>query len=113
MKKLSAILLSAALLLSLLSGCGNTSSSESAASNHTSIQESSAPEVHSAPSVSSEFSSSEASNDSAEEASVLTGAIIPAEECQARGYPVKYGMYDFETYVALPLTGTKHFPTGS
>lgn len=104
MKKLSAILLSAALLLSLLSGCGNTSSSESAASNHTSIQESSAPEVHSAPSVSSEFSSSEASNDSAEEASVLTGAIIPAEECQARGYPVKYGMYDFETYVALPLT---------
>ena len=104
MKKLSAILLSAALLLSLLSGCGNTSSSESAASNHTSIQESSTPEVHSAPSVSSEFSSSEASNNSAEEASVLTGAIIPAEECQARGYPVKYSMYDFETYVALPLT---------
>lgn len=104
MKKISAILLSAALLLSLLSGCGNTSSSESAASNHTSVQESSAPEVHSVPSVSSEFSSSEASNDSAEEASVLTGAVIPAEECQAQGYPVKYGMYDFETYVALPLT---------
>lgn len=104
MKKLSAILLSAALLLSLLSGCGNTSSSKSSASNRTSIQESSAPEVHSAPSVSSEFSSSEASNDCAEEASVLTGAVIPAEECQAQGYPVKYGMYDFETYVALPLT---------
>lgn len=32
------------------------------------------------------------------------GNVISLEDCQKKGYDVRYGMYDFETYVELPLT---------
>ncbi len=104
MKKSLARILSAALLLGLFAGCGKgepqsseTRSSAPAAAPEKSISN----EVASTP---AEAASAEPAEFSAAEMSAPTGAVIPAEECQAQGYQVKYGMYDFETYVALPLT---------
>lgn len=104
MKKILALILSATLLLSLLIGCGK---GEPQGSEKRSSAPATAPE-HSisddTASIPSEIASADASESSAEEMAEPTGAVIPAEECQAKGYQVKYGMYDFETYVELPLT---------
>lgn len=104
MKKQLSWLLTAALLLGALAGCGSNPSSsappeiqESSAEVQTAAPEAQpAPEANAAP---------ESAVSSAEpEEPEYTGSVLSAEACQAMGYDVRYGMYDFETYVQLPLT---------
>ena len=112
MKKSLALILSAALLLDLFVGCGNgePQSSETRSSALSAAPEKSISDE--AASILSEAASAEPSAFSAAEMAAPTGAVIPVEECQAQGYQVKYGMYDFETYVELPLMTIHIFPTG-
>lgn len=103
MKRILALILSAALFMGLFAGCGGTAESSAPVSDvaaagsgeqtgvEASVPEASAPEV---PEQSSE------TEDSPEH----IGAVIPAEVCRKVGHDVQYGMYDFETYVELPLT---------
>lgn len=103
MKRILALILSAALLMCLFVGCGGTPESDgpvsdvpTAASGEQAVTETGTPEA-SAQEVPEQSSETEGSPEH-------TGAVIPAEVCQKEGYDVQYGMYDFETYVELPLT---------
>ena len=113
MKKYLAALLLFALVVGILAGCGTTSASSvsvsmsDAESDIVSAEEEAAP-VPEAPALHEEGSAAEpetsAEEPEQEEPQELTGAVIPAEECAEKGYDVAHGMYDFETYVELPLT---------
>lgn len=102
MKKGLSVLLIAALLLCMMAGCGTPAASSETDSTPVSdgAEMSAAP---SEPATEVPDASMAEPEDSSEETS-LTGAVIPAEDCKAKGYDVKYGMFDFETYVELPLT---------
>lgn len=112
MKKRLSIFFAVIFILSLLTGCGGAPASEAesaAAAPAGSGQEVPStdempeppPEAPEAP----EEAPSAQEPDSAETLPAApTGAVIPAEECQAQGYDVRYGMFDFETYMELPLT---------
>lgn len=109
MKKILALILSAALLLALLAGCGSTQTTGSAPASEVetaSVSES----VQEAPEAAEPQAEEPAETASAVEPAAtpepvkFTGTVIPAEECQAEGYDVQYGMFDFETYVDLPIT---------
>ena len=113
MKKILALLLALAMLTVLLAGCGSTQSSAPASASGSetasaagSVQE--AEEEQETAEVPAEASAEDASavEPDAQEPVKYTGAVIPADECQAEGYDVKYGMFDFETYVELPITDT-------
>lgn len=102
MKKSLSLILAMVLMLGLLSGCGGQTASDGGAAEVSAASAETAPEASEAPAA-----APEADADSAAEApteTALTGAVIPAEECQAQGYDVQHGMFDFETYVELPLT---------
>ena len=113
MKKILALLLALAMLTVLLAGCGSTQSSAPASASGSetasaagSVQE--AEEEQETAEDPAEASAEDASavEPDAQEPVKYTGAVIPAEECQAEGYDVQYGMFDFETYVELPITDT-------
>lgn len=105
MKRIVALILALVMVLGLMAGCGSN-------------QATSAPAEETASAVSEEAAAPEAAPETepeaapeTEEASVVeeavpefTGAVIDAETCQANGYDVEHGMYDWETYVELPLT---------
>lgn len=96
-KKLAG-LLCLALILSAISGCGNhTSDSYSTPANESHVSIASQEEVvpnHSSP---------EVEDSVIVEKAQISGAVLPKEQLSS-GYNVKYGMYDFETYVDLPLS---------
>ena len=109
MKKILALILSATLLLSLLIGCGKgepqgseeRSSAPAAAPEH-SISDDTA-------SIPSEIASAEASESSAEEMAEPTGAVIPAEECQAKGSQQTAGPWSLQRrYGRLPGISSDH-----
>lgn len=103
MKKSLSLILAMVLVFGLLSGCGGDQTvSNAGAAEASATSAETVPETGEAPA-----STPEAAADSAGETPVetaLTGAVISAEECQAKGYDVQHGMFDFETYVELPLT---------
>lgn len=106
MKRYIAMILALVMVLSLMAGC---SSAESDAA----ISSVSAAEVSAETELAEEAQAEtveEAQEVSVEESSIVeetavefTGAVIDAETCQAKGYDVPHGMYDWETYVELPL----------
>lgn len=99
MKKILAYILAAALLLGLLAGCGGTAQEPAASAP----VESTASEAGATPET-AESATEPQEEGSTVEAGPATGAVLSAEECQAMGYDVTYGMYDFEAYIDLPLT---------
>ena len=95
-----ALLLSLTLILSIIfSGCGNdkADSKPGAAVEESRVSDEIQPEE------TLDDSSAEAIGSDTEEAQPITGAVIPKDELDS-AYAVKYGMYDFEEYVELPLT---------
>lgn len=118
MKKRWYTLIAALLILGLLAGCGSGaagSAEQSGAADTAEASESEeAQDVESvqAEPVPEESTSEESAVDASEENTApeepaepeITGAVIPAEDCAAEGYDVRYGMYDYETYAPLPLT---------
>lgn len=103
MKKSLSLILAIVLAFGLLSGCGGgQTDSNAGAAKASAASVETVPEASEAPASTPETAADSAGEVPAETA--LTGAVIPAEECQARGYDVTYGMFDFETYVELPLT---------
>lgn len=112
MKKSLSIFFAVIFILSLLTGCGGAPASEAesaAAAPAGSGQEvPSAAETPEPPPETPEAPEEAPSAQEPDSAEALpaapTGAVIPAEECQAQGYDVRYGMFDFETYMELPLT---------
>lgn len=109
MKKHIALLLSAALVLALLAGCGSAQTSNEAAASESTAASVSESVQEAAPEQETAEAQPEAPAEEAEESAPapepvkFTGTVIPAEECRAEGYDVKYGMFDFETYVELPI----------
>ena len=108
MKKSMSLMLALAMVLCLLSGCGSQPKSVADVDSAAGVQRSSVSEDEDDPAEKEpvEETYSEVSEISAEEKapSPMNGIVIPAEECQANGYDVTYGMFDFETYIDLPLT---------
>ena len=108
-----ALLIASVMLFALIAGCGSPVSSTGSSAGP--VENEQETEVAVTPSAEETRTDTEAAEEAsepemqefAEEAEVdepePTGAIIPAEECQAKGYDVRYGMFDFETYVELPL----------
>lgn len=107
MKKSMSLMLALAMVLCLLSGCGSQPKSVADVDSAAGVQRSSVSEDEDDPAEKEpvEETYSEVSEIIAEEKapSPMNGIVIPAEECQANGYDVTYGMFDFETYIDLPL----------
>ncbi len=107
-KKLYAIMLALSLLLSLCACGGKEAPAESVA--ETSAEAAEVPVVEAeVPAEESAAEESTAEGTPVEEAveeglEAPTGAVLSVEEAAAKGYTVKYGMYDFETPPELPLT---------
>jgi len=115
MKKGLALVLTLAMVICLLSGCsagaetGASAASEAAAESAIESSESAEPEAPAPEAQAEEASETEepaesSAEEEAEETAAWDGSVIPAEECQAKGYDVPHGMFDYETYVELPLT---------
>lgn len=108
MKKSLSLMLVLVMVLCLLSGCGSKPEAVADVDSAAGVERSSVSEDEDDPAEEEpvEETSSEVSEISAEEEtpSPMNGTVIPAEECQANGYDVTYGMFDFETYIDLPLT---------
>lgn len=104
MKKKLSLILAVIMVFGLLSGCGKDQVSAAVDASEAPAESSAeqAPAASETPAPGPELEEGSTEEPPAETG--LTGAVIPAEECQAQGYDVKYGMYDFETYVELPLT---------
>lgn len=103
MKKSLSLILAMVLVFGLLSGCGGDQTvSNAGAAEASATSAETVPETGEAPASTPEAAAGSAGETPVETA--LTGAVISAEECQAKGYDVQHGMFDFETYVELPLT---------
>lgn len=118
------LLLSTALLLTLLTGCGDAAGSSLASTESQQSAEqavSSAGEADSAGAVSAEesdtapdVSSIVASTSASEpEPAAPDGTVLSKEECVKLGYDdVMYGMYDFGAYIELPIVEEDNEPLG-
>ena len=99
MKKGLLLFLSAALVFGMLSGCIASEPSQAESASAAIPTETAA-----APASNLDPEASVQELEASVQEAAPTGAVIPAEDCRAKGYDVKYGMFDFETYVELPLT---------
>lgn len=110
MKKGLALVLTLAMVICLLSGCGAGAetdasvASEAAAESVAESSEAAEPEAQAEEASDTEEPAESSAEEEAEETAAWDGSVIPAEECQAKGYDVPHGMFDYETYVELPLT---------
>lgn len=108
MKKTSlmCLLLALAMMFSLLAGCAGDTK-PAASEEPAAVEESNPAEV---PEADAEQPADESEAVEEAEPVVHTGAVLSKEECAAMGYDVKHGMYDFETYVELPISDGSNEP---
>lgn len=106
MKRYIAMLLALIMVLSFMSGCSQAEA-DAAVSTESAVEvseETKPPEEAATEPAEENSEASVVEASLAEETAVeFTGAVIDAETCQANGYDVEHGMYDWETYVELPL----------
>lgn len=101
-KRASCIL--TAMLLTALSACAGDVQPKNASAASQSPVQISVKQAEDLAEVSVEETDSAATSAEETTSAEPTGVVIDAETCQANGYDILYGMYDFETYMELPLT---------